>query len=68
MRFIQGRYTRNLEQRDPICAWTNGIAQHQQLTSAQIVRGKLNPTDLALIVGMKARSPDVFSKYSVFHL
>ena len=28
--FIQGSRTCNLaKERDPICAWTNGIAQHQ---------------------------------------
>ena len=30
MRFAQRRHTRNpMKERDPICAWTNGIAQHQ---------------------------------------
>ena len=30
LRFVQRRRTRNLvKERDPIYAWTNGIAQHQ---------------------------------------
>ena len=30
LRFAQKRRTRNsVKERDPICAWTNGIAQHQ---------------------------------------
>ena len=30
LRFAQRRHTRNsVKERDPICAWTNGIAQHQ---------------------------------------
>ena len=30
LRFVQRRRTRNsAKERDPICAWTNGIAQHQ---------------------------------------
>ena len=30
LRFVQRRHTRNsVKERDPICAWTNGIAQHQ---------------------------------------
>ena len=30
LRFVQRRHTRNLvKEPDPICAWTNGIAQHQ---------------------------------------
>ena len=30
LRFVQRRRTRNsAKKRDPICAWTNGIAQHQ---------------------------------------
>ena len=30
LRFALRRHTRNLvKERDPICAWTNGIAQHQ---------------------------------------
>ena len=35
LRFVQWRRTRNLvKKRDPICAWTNEIAQHQ-LSTAQ---------------------------------
>ena len=30
LQFAQRRHTRNsVKERDPICAWTNGIAQHQ---------------------------------------
>ena len=30
LRFTQGRHTHNsVKEQDPICAWTNGIAQHQ---------------------------------------
>ena len=30
LQFVQRRHTRNsVKERDPICAWTNGIAQHQ---------------------------------------
>ena len=30
LRFAQRRHTRNsVKERDPICTWTNGIAQHQ---------------------------------------
>ena len=30
LRFVQRHHTRNsVKERDPICAWTNGIAQHQ---------------------------------------
>ena len=48
--------------------WNHPTVVRKQLRQAQVVQGKLNPTGLALILGIKARSLDVFSQYSVFHL
>ena len=68
LRFVQWRRTQNLvKERNPICAWTNGIAQ-QQFAGDQMFWGKLIPIGLALTMGMKTRSLDALSQYSVFHL
>ena len=70
LRFVQGRRTCNsVKERDPICALTmespNTSSQAVHLTQA--VRGKLIPTNLTLVMGMKSRSLDALSQYSVFH-
>ena len=39
-----------------------------QLSLTQAVRGKLIPTGLALLLGIKARILDVFSQYFAFYL
>ena len=42
-----------------ICSW---------LSLTQAVQGKLIPTGLALVLGIKTQSLEAFSQYSVFHL
>ena len=70
--FVQWYRTRNsVKDRDPVCTtWMNGIAQHQSQANElnQVVQNKFIPTSLVLLMGMKARSLEVFLQYSVFHL
>ena len=74
LRFAQRRHTRNsVKERDPICAWTNGIAHcptpvRRRLSLTQTARGKPISTGLAPVRGTKARSLEAFSQYSAFHL
>ena len=56
LRFAQRRRTRNsVKERDPICAWTNGIAR-RRLSLIQAARGKPIPTGLTPVRGRKAGS------------
>ena len=48
--------------------WNHPSPIHRRLSLTQAVQGKLIPTDLALVLGIKTRSLEVFSQYSVFHL
>ena len=57
LRFVQGRHTRNwVSKPDPIFPWTNGICPtpvRRRLTLTQAVWGKLIPTSLVLVMGIK---------------
>ena len=48
--------------------WNRPTSVFRRLSLIQAVRGKLNPTGLALLLGIKIRSLDVFSQYSAFYL
>ena len=63
LRFKQRLHTRNsVKERDPICVWTNGIAQPKLFG--------VSPSQQAWhrFRGTKTRSLEAFSQYSVFHL
>ena len=40
----------------------------RRLSLTQSVQGKLNPTGLVVVMGMKSRCQDLFTQYFVFHL
>ena len=71
LRFVQKRRTRDLvKERDPICAWTNRIAQTpvlKWLSLTQAIPSKPIQTGLALVLDIKTRSLEIFSQYSAFH-
>ena len=46
--------------------WNCPTQVHRQLSLTQAVQSKLNPTGLALVMGMKAQIQDVLSQYSMF--
>ena len=48
--------------------WNRPTPVRQRLSLTQAVRGKLISTDLALVLGIKTRSLNVFLQYSAFHL
>ena len=48
--------------------WNHSTTVHRQLSLTKVVRGKLNPTGLVLVVGKKSRSLDVLPQYFVLHL
>ena len=48
--------------------WNRPAPVPGRLSLTQAVRGKLIPTDLALVLGIKTRSLEIFSRYSAFHL
>ena len=48
--------------------WNHPTPVRRRLSLTQATRGKPIPTGLALVPGTKARSLEVFSQYSVFHL
>ena len=48
--------------------WNRSTPVRRRLSLTQAARGKLIPTGLAPVSGTKARSLEVFSQYSVFHL
>ena len=58
------------EARSYLCMdeWNRPTPVRILLDLTQVIRSKLNPTGLALVTGMKARSLDVLSQYSVFGL
>ena len=58
------------EARSYLCMdeWNCPTPVRRQLDLTQAIRSKLNLTGLALVIGMKARSLDVLSQYSVFGL
>ena len=71
LRFVQRRRTRNsVKQRDPFVHGRmespNTSPQSNELNPS--CRGKFISTGLALILGIKTRSLEVFSQYSAFHL
>ena len=53
--FVVGSENCSVKKRDPVYAWTTPV--RRRLSLVQAVRGKLIPTGLALVLGMKARSP-----------
>ena len=48
--------------------WNRPTPVLRRLSLTQIVWGKLVPTGLALVLGIKTRSLKAFSQYSAFHL
>ena len=48
--------------------WNRPTPVLRRLSLTQVARGKPMPTGLAPVPGTKARSPEAFSQYSVFHL
>ena len=48
--------------------WNQPTPFCRLLSLTQAVWGKLTPTVLALVMGMRAQSLDVLSHYSMFHL
>ena len=48
--------------------WNRPTPVRRRLSLTQATRGKLIPTGLALVSGIKARSLEAFSQYSAFHL
>ena len=48
--------------------WNHPTPVRRQLSLTQAVCGKLIPTGLALVLGMKTRNLDTFLRYSAFHL
>ena len=48
--------------------WNRPTPVHWRLSLTQVVWGKLIQTSLAMDLGIKIRSLDVFSQYSAFHL
>ena len=48
--------------------WNRPTPLRRRLSLTQAVQGEPIPTSLALVMGMKACSLDVFSQHSVFHL
>ena len=48
--------------------WNHPTPVNRQLNLAQAVLGKLIPTGLALVLGIKTQSLEIFSQYSMFHL
>ena len=48
--------------------WNHSTPVRRRLSLTQPVRGKLTPTGLALVLGIKTQSLEVFLQYSAFHL
>ena len=48
--------------------WNRSTPVRRRSSLTQAVRGKLIPTDLALVLSMKTRNLDVFLQYLSFHL
>ena len=48
--------------------WNRATPVRRRLSLTQAVRGKFIPTGLALVLGIKTQSLEVFSQYSAFHL
>ena len=58
------------EARPHLCMdeWNRPTPVRRRLSLTQAVRGKIIPTSVALVLGIKTRSLDIFSQYSAFHL
>ena len=54
--------------RPHLCEWNRPTPVRRRLSLTQAARGKYIPTGLAPVSGTKARSLEVFSQYSAFHL